>query len=1661
MQGTAFGGTALSDAGGVNGAVATAGTVAEGTRNAEASLGDTEKPRLSLHDLDQATRSKLYKLGSRLVGDVALKLAMNALLVLTSGATANTLTAGNSDGSTSSSTGSNGFDHSSPGLSAIAAKEAKIEPLLLPESHTSVNTPADAFAASPTTGFFSFENLTGLLQRPDVNNTAKDVSMRLLSVADVMDRLGLLRALAGSAGAVAEEHNSGEGAVEEDSVNPMLRPQVARGPRAMLAALLFAWHPHEVLETESHAVPTTAATSTNEKEDAAKRKKAESDAALVESSRRLLAGLHVLQRALAGGMTAGGIPCPSALKRYEAATDPLASEEGRSAVHSLTTALSTVNPATATPPRGAAVLVPAPAEPRQVAFALLTLISFYRRWCEFCDYFFQWKAGDGARVAQSLTHTYRTVLTKLHHYNDEATKSELGKSDAGLDELREGTRKQVETMQKQVASLLGHAAASVWIKEQNSAVEAALKHQQTAGGVASSATATPPFGPRSAHSMSSEGGGSGDYHPSSGGSPLIAGVSYGSAFPAAGSPGSSSPIIRSPERAAQRTLASDGLRKHIAKMRNSPNLSPMASPKLLSAAAGATTTGAAAGAGGGSTSLGPGGVRLREDGSVAISDDESEGTVKIFLLNSPKGGAMKSPSGTPGGAGRGRSASEDDHSDDENLRLPPPVDGSPFTPRRRAAAARRGSGGHAPTSPPLSPLHQAEKGEEDQEGGAAVGGSGGGKGGTAFTMSPPPRVARTASFHNQQQDASALAGGSASSTVATGAGAAGTTTGPSPSSGFARGFLLGRSPHHRTTPAAASGLLPASVGPSPPRAAGGSSSIGHPTPPPTVPRPGAATVPSPRASESSQPGGSGAGMSGLLSRFSNPAIVHELLLDPTFGLKTPDLPDDIAIGLHPQSPSVEGLPVAGGAGRSRSGSTASRGSSVGSPGSSRSRSKRRGSLGSSYGPGANVDESKIGPVTTALLEMDRLDMAMSIKEQCLLCHPKTSSSEAGDVGDAPVAAVPQSLLPYRGGARIDPRNPTASLKRSPAFWSAMLTGAIEKERYLDSGGVVIGREAETSEATGAPTSTASGAAGLGRDRERPFADAVITCLQAGMAVLSETITVDEGPAPSSDAGEGRGERLSAQLARAVSQSLDLPLYHTLLSKGLIRDQQWVAILQHFVDLVKGLEAKARNQESDAWFAGAQELVSHVYQAHQQAAGSSTSATTDSSDGPTLSATLLQSLVLTLMPRLLAWIHFKAEQMRIDGANAHLMLLRPSLVANNKGHEYLRAQFQAAVQRGEITVESTKHWLSSAFVSGIKKAASGGSSTDTTGLQQAVGFVLTTHPHPITVAAVIEGCLQLLQESRPLIELAKASTAPSTASSAESASSTAALPTVAAATPFPSTLLFDAARLTSLQSTLQRLVLIPTLVAIVQQFIATAPAATTAAASPSGVDRCTSLLELQRRLHAWLSDEDNIRLPELEAGLVQATGDLLVAAGKQPLREEDKEDDEETPKGKLVKAVRGAVSSSHPVYSLMRGRVSQLLKARLTARFVDDAAVARVLATSAEGAATTSEEGTSDANAIVAAWLKNLFAREGELPPQVRSSILAPPKPNRPAGALTASSSSKEAEGTEAEEEEEEGPNDDALMILDVLERVVQLSLGVHEQGLYRAIIRDASLTLPS
>jgi hypothetical protein len=539
---------------------------------------------------------------------------------------------------------------------------------------------------------------------------------------------------------------------------------------------------------------------------------------------------------------------------------------------------------------------------------------------------------------------------------------------------------------------------------------------------------------------------------------------------------------------------------------------------------------------------------------------------------------------------------------------------------------------------------------------------------------------------------------------------------------------------------------------------------------------------------------------------------------------------------------------------------------------------------------------------------------------------------------------------------------------------------------------------------------------------------------------------------------------------SISSKIDPELFKRMLLNRAFSHSDWLSFLRFVCTTIMSLEAPARQEDTKKWLAGAEAHVKRiaVKKAEQQAKqgrknlesqeeeikskktssldckeeSTSSSKTTSRTPifGPAMPALvlasaagaaldsfqslsssaisssplieikpILDSALLSLLPRVLAWAHFKISLIRLDTSNYHLMSLAPFLLQGGKGAEYERTRFDEKLAKGEARLSGTKLWFTLALDECVAVATSYtkelnlNSNSNTYSietLRQAItrdsklarliilrdgilSSLIATCEHPITKVAEAAarnpegGYVRVPSTDGPSgVSNVASSLSMSSSSLSSSFSSTKILP-------FPETLHLDAKRLQDIQNVIQRSALVLTLSAITQQIVSSAPI------MPSGTidlilsqdSRITTLSDLQMACVDWLKDE-SLRMQDLTSGFVSAADSISRKAGRAPFLPPFSTPEAEAQGDRLTKTllslISKAVSTNHPLYSAFSKRILENVRYQVT----------HLLQDTLPSQSANSDIDTSDGGSIeLAIFWKRLAVSDVEILNQgVRTSI---------------------------------------------------------------------------
>ena len=417
-----------------------------------------------------------------------------------------------------------------------------------PTSSTAASGGAATAGASSGGGcpYPDFETCATAIQQRAAVAAAQALAQLVMRAYQTAEGAGMLPPSAAPTGGCSDASNAAaadameDGASASTDVAGHLRPSVARSGRTLLAALMIAYFPAEILTAGSgagadHGAEATAAvaagtSSSNGGGAGPSARKLARDEQLLTSARRMLATLHALcetsildQSVVSGAGTTSGRGAHFGLNDCRLDrnldTSPHLTSELLSALRSLpppaayTTPSSAAGAADASTPTaiapasadGAAAdssAAPAAAsatttKPSRPAWdsdlraqRLHALWSFNAAWCAYMDAFMIWKSGDGMALAQGLARPYRQLLAKQAQLHQEADTS-IGRGDSGLEELREGTGAHMALLEGQLVTLLGAKRAEQWKADQRASYKAELERDRRLGFATASTAAAP------------------------------------------------------------------------------------------------------------------------------------------------------------------------------------------------------------------------------------------------------------------------------------------------------------------------------------------------------------------------------------------------------------------------------------------------------------------------------------------------------------------------------------------------------------------------------------------------------------------------------------------------------------------------------------------------------------------------------------------------------------------------------------------------------------------------------------------------------------------------------------------------------------------------------------------------------------------------------------------------------------------------------------------------------------------------------------------------------------------------------------------------------------------------------------------------------------------
>eukprot|EP01138_Halocafeteria_seosinensis_P002849 gb/GECG01002910.1/.p1 GENE.gb/GECG01002910.1/~~gb/GECG01002910.1/.p1 ORF type:complete len:1569 (+),score=253.68 gb/GECG01002910.1/:1-4707(+) len=397
----------------------------------------------------------------------------------------------------------------------------------------------------------------------------------------------------------------------------------------------------------------------------------------------------------------------------------------------------------------------------------------------------------------------------------------------------------------------------------------------------------------------------------------------------------------------------------------------------------------------------------------------------------------------------------------------------------------------------------------------------------------------------------------------------------------------------------------------------------------------------------------------------------------------------------------------------------------------------------------------------------------------------------------------------------------------------------------------------------------------------------------------------------------------------IREKIDLDFYRQLMQAGTFSLDSWGRLLQFCVQLIQQLEAPARKELTDRWLKGAEERLKAYLETP-----------TVRSEGLLLDAPLLD-----LLPRSIAFLLFKVEEIRVDMANFHLSTLKPFLQSNDKGVDYELKKFKERVENGELNTNGTRTWLHETVRDTVENRKPDSLSVSEASVNLIFDDVVSR------LAVIRDGVLLLMTTRLPLNTVAWIASQNSDgiaiapvghiSSISESSNSVKyfCLEEIEGPDgqkyqkiPFPEIFRMDTRRFTESQNDIQRCILVGVLGALVLEFLRSSQGGEARGSSSTATVK--SISDLYDRVNSWLLD-DEVRLPDLKAGIAQATADLAHVFGKYSRLKPSSTTNEleDSANEKIGEIVESAISYKHPLFSVYHKRIFELLRYKMTTHII--------------------------------------------------------------------------------------------------------------------------------
>lgn len=184
------------------------------------------------------------------------------------------------------------------------------------------------------------------------------------------------------------------------------------------------------------------------------------------------------------------------------------------------------------------------------------------------------------------------------------------------------------------------------------------------------------------------------------------------------------------------------------------------------------------------------------------------------------------------------------------------------------------------------------------------------------------------------------------------------------------------------------------------------------------------------------------------------------------------------------------------------------------------------------------------------------------------------------------------------------------------------------------------------------------------------------------------------------------------LLRELKQNVDLEHWARLMRANEFGREEVLRVVAFLGARIKAIEAPVHNASTQEWLNAAFAFAQGHRESNDDERLHGGSGASDDEGGEDADDNAFGDCPARFLPRVVAWLFFKIDQLRVDVANYHLMTLAPLLRRGGTGARYEREKFEALRVSGQVGTEGVEGWLAQTVDQLLRSAgevvASGGS-----------------------------------------------------------------------------------------------------------------------------------------------------------------------------------------------------------------------------------------------------------------------------------------------------------------------------------------------------------------